>query len=152
MWIRSTIEIMTKSWSIDFNAHGILNSLPMVYRPPYPIQLLTFNAVYSWLYGPGQWMIDRGRIVMSRLKLKVNNCLLNNKEFFKLFNSIFNKIGYNCFIISQDYLNIKMLKYDENFEILWNFCKFWNFINFEIYQIYQIIWKFWTLKKQKNIL
>jgi hypothetical protein len=34
--------------------------IPMVYRPPYPIQLLTFNAVYSWLYGPGQWMIDRG--------------------------------------------------------------------------------------------
>ena len=26
-----------------------------------------------------------------------------------------------------------MLKYDENFEILWNF---WNFINFEIYKIY----------------
>ena len=58
---------------------------------------------------------------MSRLKLKVNNCLLNKKEFFKLFNSIFNKIGYNCFIIFQDYLNIKILKYDENFEILWNF-------------------------------
>jgi hypothetical protein len=37
--------------------------------------------------------------------------LLNNMEFFKLFNSIFNKIGYN-------YLNIKILKYDENFEIL----------------------------------
>ena len=54
---------------------------------------------------------------MSRLKLKVNNCLLNN-DFFKLFNSIFNKIGYNCFIIFQDYLNIKILKYDENFEIL----------------------------------
>ena len=61
---------------------------------------------------------DQVRIVMSRLKLKVNNCLLNNKEFFKLFNSIFNKIGYNCFIIFQDYLNIKILKYDENFEIL----------------------------------
>jgi hypothetical protein len=44
--------------------------------------------------------------------------LLNNKEFFKLFNSIFNKIGYNCFIIFQDYLNTKILKYDENFEIL----------------------------------
>ena len=26
-----------------------------------------------------------------------------------------------------------MLKYDENFEILWNF---WNFINFEIYNIF----------------
>ena len=26
-----------------------------------------------------------------------------------------------------------MLKYDENFEILWNF---WNFINFEIYDIF----------------
>jgi hypothetical protein len=23
------------------------------------IQLLTFNEVYSWLYGPGQWSIDR---------------------------------------------------------------------------------------------
>jgi hypothetical protein len=48
---------------------------------------------------------------MSRLKLKVNNCLLNNNEFVKLFNSIFNKIGYNCFIIFQDYLNIKILKF-----------------------------------------
>jgi hypothetical protein len=37
---------------------------------------------------------------------------------YHLFNSIFNKIGYNCFIIFQDYLNIKILKYDENFEIL----------------------------------
>jgi hypothetical protein len=53
---------------------------------------------------------------MSRLKLN-----LNNKEFFKLFNSIFNKIGYNCFIIFQDYLNIKILKYDENFEIFESF-------------------------------
>jgi hypothetical protein len=42
----------------------------------------------------------------------------DNKEFFKLFNSIFNKIGYNCFIIFQDYSNIKILKYDENFEML----------------------------------
>jgi hypothetical protein len=42
--------------------------------------------------------------------------LLNNMEFLKLFNSIFNKIGYNCFIIFPDYLNIKILKYDENFE------------------------------------
>ena len=75
---------------------------------------------------------------MSRLKLKVNNCLLNNKEFFKLFNGIFNKIGYNCFIIFQDYLNIKILKYDENFEILWNFwiLKFY---------IFFLIFKFWTL-------
>ena len=61
---------------IDFNAHGILNSLPMVYRPPYP------------------WYIDPPT------------------------NGISNKIGYNCFIIFQDYLNIKILKYDENFEIL----------------------------------
>ena len=58
---------------------------------------------------------DQVCIVMSRLKLKVNNCLLNNKE---LFNSIFNKIGYNCFIIFQDYLNIKILKYEIFFEIL----------------------------------
>ena len=84
-------------WYIDPPTHGISTPLPMVYRPPYPIQLLTFNAVYSWLYGPGQWMIDRGRIVMRRLKLKVNNCLLNNKEFFKLFNSIFNKIRLQLF-------------------------------------------------------
>jgi hypothetical protein len=99
-----------------------IDPLPMVYRPPYHIQLLTFNAVYSWLYvSLGQSFIDQVRIVMSRLKLKVNNCLLNNKEFFKLFKSMFNKIGYNCFIIFQDYLNIKILKYDENFEILWNF-------------------------------
>ena len=104
-------------WGVD---------IPMVYRPPYPIQLLTFNAVYYQV-----------RIVMSRLKLKVNNCLLNNKEFFKLFNSIFNKIGYNCFIIFQDYLNIKILKYkmyDENFEILWNF---WVFLNFQIFKFFE---------------
>jgi hypothetical protein len=77
---------------------------------------------------------------MSRLKLKVNNCLLNNKEFFKLFNSIFNKTGYNCFLIFQDYLNIKILKYDENFEILWNFwvLKFY---------IFFLILKFWNLLK-----
>jgi hypothetical protein len=68
---------------------------------------------------------------MSRLKLKVNNCLLNNKEFFKLFNSIFNKIGYNCFIIFQDYLNIKILKYDENFEILYIF------FNFQIFKFFK---------------
>jgi hypothetical protein len=82
---------------------------------------------------------DQVRIVMSRLKLKVNNCLLNNKEFFKLFNSIFSKIGYNCFIIFQDYLNIKILKYDEIFE-------FWNFIYFFKFSNFQIFWNFWTLK------
>ena len=67
---------------------------------------------------------------MSRLKLKVNNCLLNNKEFFKLFNSIFNKIGYNCFIVFQDYLNIKILKYDENFE---KFYIFFLILKFSIF-------------------
>jgi hypothetical protein len=36
---------------------------------------------------------------------EVYGTTLNNKEFFKLFKSIFNKIGYNCFIIFQDYLN-----------------------------------------------
>ena len=35
-----------------------------------------------------------------------------------------------------------MLKYDENFEILWNF---WNFINFEIYKINNIFMKFFEL-------
>ena len=98
-----------------------LISMPMVYRP-----------LYQWYIDPptlnNYWLLlrsthDQVHIVMSRLKLKVNNGLLNNKEFFKLFNSIFNKIGYNCFIIFQDYLNIKILKYDENFE-------FWNFIYF----------------------
>ena len=77
----------------------------MVYRPS-----------YQWYINPLPYTIidlirsthDQVRIVMSRLKLKVNNCLLN-KEFFKLFN----KIGYNCFIIFQDYLNIKILKYDK---------------------------------------
>jgi hypothetical protein len=48
--------------------------------------------------------------------------------------SIVNKIGYNCFIIFQDYLNIKILKYDENFEILWNFWKFWNLIKILIFK------------------
>jgi hypothetical protein len=66
---------------------------------------------------------------MSRLKLKSITALLNNKDFFKLFNSIFNKIDYNCFIIFQDYLNIKNLKYDENFEIL-KVLKFYE--NFEL--------------------
>ena len=85
---------------------------------------------------------------MSRLKLKVNNCLLNNKDFFKLFNSIFNKIGYNCFIIFQDYLNIKILKYDDNFEILWNSKKiiFFNFqilIFFETFKLWIFFGKFW---------
>ena len=50
----------------------------------------------------------------SMIEIKSITALLNNKEFFQLFN---NKIGYICFIIFQDYLNIKMLKYDENFEI-----------------------------------
>ena len=67
---------------------------------------------------------------MSRLKLIVNN----NKEFFKLFNSIFNKIGYNCFIIFQDYLNIKILKYNENFEILWSFWVLKFYIFFSIFK------------------
>jgi hypothetical protein len=62
---------------------------------------------------------------MSRLKLKSITALLNNKDFFKLFN----KIDYNCFIIFQDYLNIKNLKYDENFEIL-KVLKFYE--NFEL--------------------
>jgi hypothetical protein len=48
-------------WYIDPPTHGISTPLSMVYRPPYPIQLLTFNAVYSWLYRPGEWMIDRGQ-------------------------------------------------------------------------------------------
>ena len=52
--------------------------------------------------------------------------------FFKLFN----KIGYNCFIIFQDYLNIKILKYDENFEILYIFFNF---------QILIFFSNFWTL-------
>ena len=69
---------------------------------------------------------------MSRLKLKVNNCLLNNKEFFKLFNSIFNKIGYNCFIIFQDYLNIKILKSYEIFEYI-----IYIFFNFQIFKFFE---------------
>ena len=79
---------------------------------------------------------------MSRLKLKVNNCLLNNKEFFKLFNSIFNKIGYNCFIIFQDYLKIKILKYDENFEILYIFFNFQNlkFVDFWTLILFGKLW------------
>ena len=124
-------------WGVGRYTHGISTPYPwyidpllMVYRPPYHIQLLTFNAVYSWLYvSLGQSFIDQVRIVMSRLKLKVNNCLLNNKEFFKLFKSMFNKIGYNCFIIFQDYLNIKILKSYEIFEF-WNFIYFFQFSNF----------------------
>ena len=73
---------------------------------------------------------------MSRLKLKVNNCLLNN-------NGIFNKIGFNCFIIFQDYLNIKILKYDENFEIL---CNFWVLK----FYIFFLIFKFWNFLKLLN--
>ena len=65
-------------------------------------------------------------------EIKSITALSNNKEFFKLFNSIFNKIGYNCFIIFQDYLNIKILKCHEFFEILWKF-RFKKKINFEIW-------------------
>ena len=80
---------------------------------------------------------DQVRIVMSRLKLKVNNCLLNKKEFFKLFNSIFSKIGYNCFIIFQDYLNIKiwnMMKF-LSFEILYIFFNFQIFKFLETFEL-----------------
>jgi hypothetical protein len=74
---------------------------------------------------------------MSRLKLKVNNCLLNKKEFFKLFNSIFNKIGYNSFINFQDYSNIKILKY-LSFEILYIF------FNFQIFKFFETwTWNFY---------
>jgi hypothetical protein len=55
---------------------------------------------------------------------------------------LFGVLGYNCFIIFQDYLNIKILKYDENFEILWNFwvLKFYKFWN--LYKIYKNLWNF----------
>ena len=79
---------------------------------------------------------------MSRLKLKVNNCLLNNKEYFKLFNSIFNEIGYNCFIIFQDYLNIKILKSYEIFEF-WNFIYFFYFFKFWNLNLNFFFRKFW---------
>ena len=88
-------------------------------------------------------------------EIKSITALSNNKEFFKLFNSIFNKIGYNCFIIFQDYLNIKILKYNENFEILWNFWKFWNFINFEIYKInknFMKLLKYWIFLENLELL
>ena len=120
----------TMGWGVD---------IPWVYQPPYPWYI---DPLYQWYIDPptlyNYWLLmrsthDQVRIVMSRLKLKVNNCLLNNKEFFKLFNSIFNKIGYNCFIIFQDYLNIKILKYDENFEILWNFWVLKFYENFDFF-------------------
>ena len=44
------------------------------------------DLVNEWLTeanGRGESIIDQVRIVMSRQKLKVNNCLLNNKEFIK---------------------------------------------------------------------
>ena len=123
-------------WYIDPLTHGISTPLPMVYRPP---------TLYNY------WLLIRSThdqvcIVMSRLKLKVNNCLLNNNEFFKLFNSIFNKIDYNCFIIFQDYLKIKIFKYDEIFE-LWNFIyfflifKFSNFLKLLNFKLF--FGKFW---------
>ena len=61
-------------------------------------------------------------------------------------NSIFNKIGYNCFLIFQDYLNIKILKYDENFEILWNFWVLKFYIIFFYFKILKFNFfggKFW---------
>ena len=99
-------RIQTKSWSIDFNAHGILNSLPMVYRPPY------------------QWYIDPHTLYNYWLLMRSTHDyadLVN--EWLTEVNSIFNKIGYNCFIIFQDYLNMKILNSYEIFE-------FWNFIYF----------------------
>jgi hypothetical protein len=59
--------------------------------------------------------------------------LFKNVKISKFFNSILNKIGYNWFIIFQDYLNIKILKsYEtfERFEILWTFWFFKNKIKF----------------------
>ena len=84
--------------------HGISTPLPIVYRPPYQWYIDPPTLYKYWLFmrSTHDYQV---RIVMSRLKLKVNNCLLNNKEFFKLFNSIFNKIGYNCFIIFQDWIH-----------------------------------------------
>jgi hypothetical protein len=75
---------------------------------------LTFNKVYSWLYGPGQWLTEINSIT----------ALLNNKEFFKLFNSIFNKIGYNSYHFS------RLLKF-------WNMMK--SLIFYEIFESFEIL-------------
>jgi hypothetical protein len=87
---------------------------------------------------------------MSRLKLKVNN-------------SIFNKIAYNCLIIFQDYLNIKILKYDEKFAnrvtsclkyaLRWQSCNLlftaWFILPIGFVETW---WKFWNLMKFLKVL
>jgi hypothetical protein len=64
----------------------------------YNIQLLTFNEVYSRLYGPGQWLIDRGQ----------RPRLINHwpGSMLKFWNMIKILISYEIF---------------ENFEIFWKF-------------------------------
>jgi hypothetical protein len=62
-------------------------------------------------------------------------------------------VSYNCFIIFHYYyLNIKILKIYENFQIFetfWNFMKIWNFFEFFWkFWNFEIVWKFWTLKKK----
>ena len=72
-------------------------------------------------------------------------------------------VGYNCFIISQyHYLNIKILKFYENFlKILSFWKKKFNFEiseslifseNFEIFWNFESFRKFWTLKKMNFII
>jgi hypothetical protein len=69
-------------------------------------------------------------------------------------------VGYYCFIIFQYYyLNIKILKFYENWNFL-NFLKilkYWNFWkslifceNFEFCWNFQFCWNFWNLKKKIN--
>ena len=67
-------------------------------------------------------------------------CTLNGKELDTGHNSSPNSELWYCFIIFQDYLNIKILKFFENFEIIYEILKmFWNFV------------KFWNLKFFENV-
>jgi hypothetical protein len=59
-WINFHISLtsLQKMYNITIQHYIIKYNIPMKH---YIIQLLTFSEVYSWLYVPGQWLIDRGQ-------------------------------------------------------------------------------------------
>jgi hypothetical protein len=64
--------------------------------------------------------------------------------------NIFIMVGYNCFIVFQyHYLNIKILKFYENWNFL-NFLKIWSFWNFlkilKSYEHFEFFWNFWNFE------
>jgi hypothetical protein len=64
-------------------------------------------------------------------------CTLHDKKLDTGHNSSPNSELWYCFIIFQDYLNIKILKFFENFEILYEFLKInLNLIFFENFDLF----------------